>query len=300
MEISKPIKAVRAAVEVLIFSLGVCGAAFGLEVPPLKARVNDYAAVLAPATERQLENSLAAFEDAESTQIVVLTIPELEGEPIEGFAIRVAEQWKIGQKGLDNGAILLIAVNDRKLRIEVGYGLEGKLTDLTAGRIIQEVIVPQFRAGRFDQGVINGVNAMMEVVKGEFKVPAKKARPSGQGSFGMSFMVMLVIYAVLVLNIGRISRTAGTVAGGVMLPIFGAMSLTGSLLLLAGLIPVGFLLGYILSRVGAGMGTGALGRRGRSKGGFWTGSRGGFSSGGFGGFSGGGGGFGGGGASGGW
>ena len=277
-----------------------CQPALALEVPPLKARVNDYASMLSPATQRQLENSLAAFEKAESTQIVVLTIPTLAGVPIEDLSIRVADKWKIGQKGLDNGAILLIAKNDRKLRIEVGYGLEGKLTDLISGRIIQQVIGPQFRAGNFDQGVISGVNAMMEAVKGEFKAPGKKTRAPGKVAFGPNLFLMLIIFGFLVINLGRVSRSLGTVAGGIMLPIFGATSLTGSLLLLVALIPIGLISGFILSLIGSGRGASTPGHRGTTMGGFWGGSGGGFSSGGFGGFSGGGGGFGGGGASGGW
>jgi uncharacterized protein len=256
--------------------------------------------MLSPATQRQLENSLAVFEKAESTQIVILIIPTLEGEPIEDFSIRVADKWKIGQKGLDNGAILLIAKNDRKLRIEVGYGLEGKLTDLTSGRIIQQVIVPQFRAGNFDQGVINGVNAMMEAVKGEFEAPANQTRPPGKVASGPGLIFILIIYGFLVINLGRVNRSLGTIAGGIMLPIFGAVSLTASLLFMVALIPVGFIIGFILSLIGSGMGASTIGHRGTTMGGFWGGSGGGFSSGGFGGFSGGGGGFGGGGASGGW
>jgi len=291
------IRGVKGFGAILIFSLLLCQAAFGIEVPPLKARVNDYASILSPATLRQLENSLEAFEKAESTQIAVLTISTLEGAPIEDFSIRVADTWKIGQKGLDNGAILLISKNDRKLRIEVGYGLEGKLTDLICGRIIQQVIVPQFRAGNFDQGVISGVNAMMEAVKGEFQAPAKEAQPSGKVSFGHNLFFMLILFGFLVVNLGRASRALGTVAGGIMLPIFGAMSLTASLLLMVALIPVGLILGAVLSLIGSGMGASTPGHRRTAMGGFWGGSGGGFSSGGFGG---GGGGFGGGGASGGW
>lgn len=288
----------------LIFVLLACGSVFAVEIPRLKTRVNDYASILSPATGRQLENSLAAFEKSESTQIVVLIIPTLEGEPIENFSIRLAEAWKIGQKGLDNGAILIIAKNDRKLRIEVGYGLEGTLTDLISGRIVQQIIVPQFRAGNFDQGVIRGVNAMMEAVKGEFKAPPKKARPRGKGSYGQTILFLLVIYAFIVSLLGRVSRALGAAAGGVMLPVFSAGVLTANLLILAALIPVGLVLGYVLSIIGSMARVSTYGRRGMTRGGYWGGywggSGGGFSSGGFGGFSGGGGGFGGGGASGGW
>ena len=131
---------------------------------------------MSPATEHLLEATLQRFEEAESTQIVVLTIPSLAGDALEDFSIRVAEQWKIGRKGRDNGAILVVAKAERKLRIEVGYGLEGRLTDAVSGRIIRTVIVPEFKAGRFEQGIINGVNAMIQAVQGEFRGRARRTR----------------------------------------------------------------------------------------------------------------------------
>ncbi|HZJ38023.1 MAG TPA: TPM domain-containing protein, partial [Chthoniobacterales bacterium] len=109
-----------------------------LEVPPLRGRVNDYAGVMSQDQVRMLESQLAQFEQETGHQIAVLTIPTLDGEDIEGFSIRVAENWKIGKKGFDNGVILLVAVKDRKLRLEVGYGLEGVLPDAIADRIIRD------------------------------------------------------------------------------------------------------------------------------------------------------------------
>jgi uncharacterized protein len=151
-------------------------AALALEVPTLRARVNDYAGMLTQGTVRQLDLLLQDFEQRESTQIVVLTVPSLDGEGLEEFSIRVADQWKIGHKGLDNGAILIVSLADRKVRIEVGYGLEGRLTDLQAGRIIRGIIVPEFKAGRFDQGVVNGVHSMIDTVRGEFKAEEEGPR----------------------------------------------------------------------------------------------------------------------------
>jgi uncharacterized protein len=142
--------------------------ASALEVPVLKGRVNDYASLLAPETEARLEQTLSALESSDSTQVAVLTIPSLEGEVLEQFSIKVAEQWKIGQKNKDNGAILIISKNDRKIRIEVGRGLEGKLTDLLSGRIIQYEIVPKFKEGNFNGGVEAGINAIASVVRGEY------------------------------------------------------------------------------------------------------------------------------------
>ena len=140
-----------------------------LDVPQLKGRVNDYASILSPETAQKLDAALSAIESSDSTQIVVLTIPSLEGEVLEEFSIKVAEAWKIGQNNLDNGAILLVSKNDRKLRIEVGRGLEGKLTDLISGRIISSEIIPRFREGDFNGGIEAGINAIVSVVRGEYK-----------------------------------------------------------------------------------------------------------------------------------
>ncbi|MCG6908604.1 MAG: TPM domain-containing protein [Deltaproteobacteria bacterium] len=268
------------------------------DVPALKARVNDYAHLLAPSTVSRLEQALMEFEKSQSTQIVVLTVNSLQGESLEGFSMQVAEAWKVGQKDLDNGAILLIAKKERKVRIEVGYGLEGRLTDMLSGRIIRDVIVPSFKAGNFDQGVANGVAAMMAAVKGEYQAQPQKRLPKGSGS--SANFIPLIVFIFLIMQLGRVRRGLGVLAGGLLLPVFGSMILPFGLITLL-LVPAGLLAGFVLSLFGSAMGTaGAVGHR-RRGGGFWLGgSGGGFSSGGFGGFSGGGGGFGGGGASGGW
>ena len=142
--------------------------AAALEVPPLTARVNDTAAMFSAQVVAETEVLLSQFETSDSTQIVVLTVPSLEGDLLEEYSMRVVEKWKIGQKGLDNGALLLITRDDRRLRIEVGYGLEGSLTDLVSGRIISQLIVPRFKKGDFDGGLTAGVQAMIQAVRGEF------------------------------------------------------------------------------------------------------------------------------------
>ncbi len=272
--------------------------ALALKVPPLQARVNDYAGVLSQGTVRQLEHLLQAFEQRESTQIVVLTIPSLEGEVLEEFSIRVAEQWKIGHKGLDNGAILLISRADRKVRIEVGYGLEGRLTDLMAGRIISGIIVPEFKAGRFDQGVVNGVQAMIDTVRGEFKAEHRKDS-RGIGSRGLIDVIpLLFLFGFIVFWFGRVSRPLGTAAGGFLMPLLANTVFSPGLGILAALAGMGLVAGFVLSVVaGLTRGSGNLYSGRRSGGGY--GDSGGFSTG-WGGLSGGGGGFGGGGASGSW
>jgi len=279
---------------VLLLIPGVINA---LEVPPLKARVNDYAAILAPSTVSQLEGSLKAFETDQSTQIVVLTIPSLEGDSLEAFSMRVAEAWKIGQKGIDNGAILLIARNDRKLRIEVGYGLEGTLTDLTSGRIIRNIITPRFKEGNFDQGVIDGVSAMMAAVKGEFSATEVKEHNRASSDLeGFFFAVLAVIFVIG--KALRRNRPLAAAVGGVAAPGLGFLLLGAKWMILLALIPIGVIGAVISSAIAA---TSSSVRGGRRSSGYWGGGGGfGRSSGGFGGFSGGGGGFGGGGASGGW
>lgn len=279
---------------------GVSAVLAEAEVPALKGRVNDYADIISPGTEDAIAAELKALEQQESTQIAVLTVPSLKGDSIESFSIRVAEQWRIGQAEKDNGAILIVAKAERKLRIEVGYGLEGRLTDLMAGRIIRNVIVPEFKSGNFDRGIAEGVTAMIKTVRGEYSAAEKTEGPGK--SVPQSAIFALVVFAFLIIQLGRIRRSAGTVAGGILAPVFGAMFFpVGGLLLLA-LIPMGIAAGFLFSLFGGALNAaGAGGHRRYHHGGFWIGGGGGgFSSGGFGGFSGGGGGFGGGGASGGW
>lgn len=267
-----------------------------LEVPRLTARVNDYAAILSPSTVLQLEGALQAFETDQSTQIVVLTIPSLEGEVLEEYSIRVAEQWKIGRKDVDNGAILLIARNERKLRIEVGYGLEGSLTDLISGRIIRDVIVPRFKQGNFDQGVIDGVSAIMATVRGEFSAADIERAPQ-QPSDTQGFLVMLVAGIFFIGKVFGRSKPLAATIGGVAAPLLGFFILGSRWLFIAALIPIGVIGGLIASVFAAS----ARSARGLRRSGYYLGGGGfGRSGGGFGGFSGGGGGFGGGGASGGW
>src|SRR5215467_6388004 len=157
--------------------------ALALDVPPLQGRINDYAGLIPADRARALEERLARFEAETGHQIAVLTIPSLKGDSLEDFSIRVAEAWKIGQKGFDNGAILLIVRDDRKLRIEVGYGLEGVLPDAIASRIIREIIVPRFRANDYAGGIEAGVNALLTVARGE-KLPAAPPRKAQSPELG--------------------------------------------------------------------------------------------------------------------
>jgi uncharacterized protein len=268
-----------------------------LEVPTLQGRVNDYAELLSPATEASLESVLKSLESSDSTQIVVLTIGSLQGDSLEEFSLRVVEDWKIGQQGLDNGVLLLVARDDRKIRIEVGYGLEGKLTDMTAGRIIGNVMGPRFKQGDFNQGIIDGIGAIVMTVRGEFTAAAE-AKPNGSGREDPGGLLTSMIFIFFIFgSLLRKSKVAAAAVGGIATPLlaFLLFGITG--LALLALIPIG-MFGGLMAAALAGTGGGAVSRGGQA-GGYGGGF--GRSSGGFGGgFGGGGGGFGGGGASGGW
>lgn len=270
------------------------GQAAALEAPQLRARVNDLAGILTPATVQLLEINLSRLEQEESTQIAVLTIPSLEGDSLEDFSLRVATGWGLGQEKADNGALLLVAVQDRKIRIEVGYGLEDRLTDLLSGRIIRNEIAPAFRQGDYNQGVVNGVAAMIQAVQGAYTAEDADAAASESGSDELfAFLIMSVFV------IGTMFRRKRLVAG-----LLGGASGAGLGLIFSSSIPFWFLgiFGLIGALVISSMTlSGGSSRRSPGRGGYSGGFGGGLGGGfGGGGFGGGGGGFGGGGASGGW
>src|SRR6516164_9734025 len=153
-------------------------------VPQLTGRVVDQTGTLSAGDIASLTQKLTDLETRKGSQLAVLIVPTTQPEPIEQFSLRVAEAWKVGRKKIDDGAILVVAKNDRKLRIEVGYGLEGSLTDATSGRIINEIIVPKFRNGDFAGGISVGVEWIIAVIDGE-KLPAPISRlqnPSRQSN----------------------------------------------------------------------------------------------------------------------
>src|SRR5436309_11782632 len=161
-----------------LLALLLCWAASALAlvaVPPLSGRVVDQTGTLGSNDIASLTQTLKDLEARKGSQIAVLIVPTTDGEAIEQYSLRVAEAWKIGRKKIDDGAILVVAKDDRKLRIEVGYGLEGALTDVTAKRIIDEVITPKFRSGDFAGGIVDGVNRMLRVIDGE-PLPARAQR----------------------------------------------------------------------------------------------------------------------------
>lgn len=255
-----------------------------IPVPTLNARVTDQTGTLSSAERQALEQKLAAFERQKGSQIAVLIIPTTGPETIEGYSIRVVDQWKLGRKNVDDGVLLIVAKNDRELRIEVGYGLEGAIPDARANRIVEDFIVPRFKEGDFAGGINEGVDRLMGLIQGE-DLPEPEGlsglRKSSKVPMGAVFIAMIVLGFILRAILGRL----------------GGAGITAVL---------AFVVGWIFISIGTGLilGVGiffwmAFGGSGM---GFGGGS--GFSSGGGGsfggGFSGGGGGFGGGGASGSW
>lgn len=256
-----------------------------IAVPPLTGRVTDQTATLTAEQKVSLEQTLTAFEARKGSQLAVLLVPTTAPETIEQYALRVAEQWKLGRKKVDDGAILVIAKTDRALRIEVGYGLEGALNDATSKRIISEIISPPLKQGDFYGGITAGVDQIIRVIDGE-PLPAPNGKPAdgfaGIQQYGYPiFILVLVVGGMLRSVLGKVP--GAIVTGGAVAAVAWLFAGAISIALGAGVIALLFTL------VSGGMG-------GFGMGGLYGGhGRGGFGGGGFGG---GGGGFGGGGASG--
>lgn len=297
------------AIVLVILATAVSPHASGADVPFLSGRINDNAGILSEQTELELESLLKAHEDSTSNQVVVLTIAGLGGEVLEEFSVRVAETWNLGQRGKDNGVLLLVARDDRAVRIEVGRGLEGDLPDITCGTIIRKEIIPRFRDGDYDGGVRAGVSAILSAIHGSY-VPTEDDTGGSQGDLLpriFAFLLFLVVVGLFTI-IGVL--TSGCQSWFMYAFLIPFWSMFPSLLLgripgigLLALYLIGFPVAKVLfARSERGR---ALMKKWTSSGGFFPvsgrggSSGGGFSSGG-GGFSGGGGGFSGGGASGRW
>lgn len=205
---------VLAALWLLAVHLG----AHALDVPLLSGRVVDAAELLSPAARSSLAARLKAHEDATGNQVVVLTMASLEGDSVEAYAVRVFETWKPGKKGKDNGVLLLVVPKERKLRIEVGYGLEGVLTDAVTSRIIRNVIAPPFRAGQFDQGMADGVAAIIGQLEGQgadaLPAPEKSAAKSGIHGPNLS-ATERILFGLFIFGIIGLFTVIGVVTPGV-------------------------------------------------------------------------------------
>jgi len=248
-------------------------------VPPLTARVTDLTGTITPQQQAALEQELNDFEQAKGSQIAVLIIPTTGNQSIEQYSIRVVDQWKLGRAKVDDGALLIVAKNDRTMRIEVGYGLEGVLPDAICERIVSEIIAPKFKSGDFYGGVHAGLEQMMQIVDGPALPEAVANNRDGGGSPSPFF----ALFAILI--VGRIlRRVIGRFPGALVTGALGAVMawlIVGTLMISV----AAALLAFAFTLLGGGLLLPMMGMSGSSGGG---------------GFGGGGGGFGGGGASGRW
>jgi uncharacterized protein len=281
----------------IFFIAGAAPAFAEVAVPPLAARVTDLTSTLSAQEIQALEGRLRDFESRKGSQIAVLILPSTQPETIEQYSIRVAEAWKIGRARIDDGAIIVVAKDDRRLRVEVGRGLEGAIPDAIAKRVVSDVITPRFKANDFYGGISAGTDALIKLIEGE-PLPAPQAQRGSERVGGDSiepFVVLLVAFVVLG---GLLTRVLGRVLGATA-----TAGMVGvAAWVVAGIAVAVFatIFAFILTLIvgASGFSQGRRGRGGWSSGG-WAGG-GGWSGGDSGGFSGGGGDFGGGGASGSW
>ena len=274
---------------ILLLLLFGSGALAEVAVPPLRAPVTDLTGTLNPDQIATLDQQLRAFEAKKGSQIAILIVPTTQPETIEQYGIRVAEAWQLGRRGVNDGALLLVAKNDRAVRIEVGRGLEGPLPDVLANRIVEQVVVPRFRGGDFFGGIRQAVERMIALIEGEPLPEPERAQRDAPGDEGLGNALPLLLLLVFVgsgILRGMLGRFGGaSVTAGIAAVIVWA--LTSTLVIAIG----AALIAFVIALLGGGGGGGwaSPGRRGR--GGYGGGWGGGF---------GGGGTFGGGGASGRW
>ena len=316
----------RRAVQAFLVVVLLAMPAMAVEVPYLSGRVNDEAEILAPQMRRTLSDRLKEHEDRTGDQVVVLTVRTLGGDSVEEYATRVFDSWKLGQRGKDNGVLVIVVPDDRRMRIEVGYGLEDKLTDLLAGRIIRNVMTPRFKAGDYNGGVEAGVAAILAVLQGgdasalggEAGSPANVPSRSGSG-FDMPDMPIpfRILIGAFIFGIIGLFTFMGIMTPGVgwflyffLIPFWAVfpMVVVGTNVSLALLVL--YIVGFPITKIIISKkewykkAKDDMKKKGRASIGGFTfssgGGGGGWSSGGGGGFSGGGGSSGGGGASGGW
>lgn len=260
-------------------------------VPALTAPVTDLADLLPPGEEDALNSRLLAFSSAKGSQIAVLIVATTQPEDIFSYSFRVADTWKLGRKGVADGVLLVIAVQDRKTHLEVGYGLEGAIPDARSKQVLQDIIRPRFKAGDYPGGINAGVDALMKLINGEeLPVPsAPDSRQKGDNTLIIAIVVGMIAGFFIRAIFGRL--IGGVSGGGIALALALVLGTAIGVAILAALfVALGAGMAGDGRRLGGGIGGGSFGHGGFGGGGF----------GGGGGFSGGGGGFGGGGASGDW
>ncbi|MFA5160191.1 MAG: TPM domain-containing protein [Candidatus Omnitrophota bacterium] len=224
-QVALPARAACSLFFIFAFFLALPGLS-ALEVPKrADGYVTDRAGLLSSSAKASLEATLRAFEEKTSNQVVVATFPSLEGDSLEDFSMRLAEAWKAGQKRRDNGVIFLIFKNDRKIRIEVGYGLEGVLTDALSGQIIREIVAPYFRKGDYSGGIVAGTDAIMKATQGEFKGKPQKDQSRTAGKLVFLFGVFFLFHLWARSNSKRIGGHRGRYVG--FLPMGGGFRSRG-------------------------------------------------------------------------
>jgi uncharacterized protein len=210
---SRGLRAARSALLVLPLLAGVGLEARAEELPPVPAAwFNDYAGVVSPDDARRLDEKLRRLDEETSTQVVVAVFPKLPSPSLEDFTIRTAESWRVGRKELDNGAIFFVFVEDRTMRIEVGYGLEGALPDALARRILDEQVVPRFRQGDWAGGLEAGIDGIVAAVRGEYAAP-EPAKAQGPSRVTLLVVIVLVVIFLLLVRSGSAGPPGRTYGG---------------------------------------------------------------------------------------
>jgi len=214
MELNKKIISFFAAA--LIFA----GFAFGTEIPPLQGHVNDYAHIINKNDEAELEQYLKDLEDTTGIQMAVLTVNHLNGEDIASYSMKVCEKWQLGQKGKDNGALLLVALSERDIRIEVGYGLEDKLTDAKCGLIIRNVMIPYLKNGDYSKGIVKGIQNMGGIASDNAELVSKSVTEEHDSSDSVAalFFIIVWLFFIFIVVSSKTARRRGRYIGGVYIP----------------------------------------------------------------------------------
>jgi len=296
----------RRLLRVVVVSLVVLAASgvAALEVPYLSGRVVDEAGLLSPEARVALEARLERLDRETGTQMAVLTVPSLEGDSLEDFSMRVVETWKLGRADIDDGVLVLVARDERRIRIEVGYGLEPVIPDILAGRVIREIMQPAFRAGDFDRGITAAVEALAGLVDGSTELPPPPEQSAPTGDMVGGLLVFIVVIGVFTLNALFASGCQSWFLYAFLTPFWFAFPSAFFGTRVGGIVGLCWLIGFpILKLLVRSTGIAERLRQTHpgwttwTSGGGWSSGGGGFSGGGF---SGGGGSFGGGGASGGW
>ncbi|HEU5114134.1 MAG TPA: TPM domain-containing protein [Candidatus Paceibacterota bacterium] len=247
-----------AFIAVMVWGIGAAATAAAPSVPALTARVNDYAGKLTDSEKANLETMLANAEAQSSNQIAILIVPSLEGDSIEDYAQRVFTTWKLGQKKLDNGVLIVWAPAERKMRIHVGYGLEGKLTDAVCFNILHRELGPNLKAGNYYAGLRQTVASILLAVKGEYKASPGAQASGAPALFTNSQLALMMLFGIITFVFACMGMKFGTVAGGVsgvLLGLFG----WGGLMAVVVWAVIGLVVGALMRPILDGMASGSDG-----------------------------------------